>query len=533
MILNLFGGVALLLYGMRLMGDGMQNIAGSRMRHILGTLTGNRVIGLGTGALVTALLQSSSATTVMLVGFVSAGFMALEPTLGVILGADIGTTLTVQLIALNILEYAPLLIGLGAALILATRQRQYHYVGQAVLGFGFIFMAMRIVGETAETLPESEMFGEVLVGLEDAPILMILIAAAFTAVVQSSAGTIGVALVLVDRGVMTLSLAIPIMLGANIGTSATALISSLGTTPEARRVAVAHLLFKVLGAVLVFPLMGVLAALVTVLAGDPARQVAHAHSLFNVGIALLFLPLTRPFAWFVRRLIPEREEGEEPFRARYLDSHVLDSPALAVGQATREVLRAADIVQGMVRDSIRVFERDDIELLQDIRRRDDRVDLLEAEIKRYLSRLGQHDLTEELSKQEIGLLYVANDLEIIGDIVDLSLMDLANDKIQGRHTFSEDGMAEIRDLHAKVAENLDLAVAAYTAGSVELGEKVLRHKVRINQIERQLRRTHINRLHAGMKVSLDTSSIHLDVLSDLKRINSHATNIAYVVLGEI
>ncbi|MFQ5946410.1 MAG: Na/Pi cotransporter family protein, partial [Anaerolineae bacterium] len=177
MILNLFGGIALLLYGMRLMGDGMQNIAGSRMRRILGTLTGNRVMGLGTGALVTALLQSSSATTVMLVGFVSAGFMALEQTLGVILGADIGTTLTVQLIAFNILEYAALLIGIGAALILATRERQYHYVGQAVLGLGFIFLAMRIVGEAAQSLPDSEMFGEILIGLEDAPMLMILIAA--------------------------------------------------------------------------------------------------------------------------------------------------------------------------------------------------------------------------------------------------------------------------------------------------------------------------------------------------------------------
>ncbi len=388
MILNLFGGIALLLYGMRLMGDGMQNIAGSRMRRILGTLTGTRVVGLGTGALVTAVLQSSSATTVMLVGFVSAGFMALEQTLGVILGADIGTTLTVQLIAFNILEYAPLLIGLGAALILATRERQYHYVGQAVLGFGFIFLAMSIVGEAAEALPESEMFREILVGLEDAPVLMILIAAAFTAVVQSSAGTIGVALVLVDRGVLDLSLAIPVILGANIGTSATALISSLGTTPEARRVAVAHLLFKVLGVLIVLPIMTGLADLVVLLAGDPARQVAHAHSLFNIGIAALFLPLTRPFAWVVRRLIPERGEGEEPFRARYLDSHVLDSPALAVGQATREVLRAADIVQGMVRDSIRVFENDDVELLEDIRRRDDRVDLLEAEIKRYLSRVS-------------------------------------------------------------------------------------------------------------------------------------------------
>lgn len=531
-LFSVFGGSALLLFGMRLAGEGMQNLAGSRLRSLLGRLTNNRLMGLASGALVTAALQSSSATTVMLVGMVSVGYLALEQTLGVILGADVGTTLTVQLIAFNVLDYSVLLIGLGAALILATSHRPYHYAGQAILGFGFIFLAMKIIGEAMLTFKDNPLFAELLLNLGGAPLWLILMAAVFTALIHSSAGTIGFALVLANQGLISLPLAIPIVLGANIGTSATALLSSLGTSTEGRRVAVAHVLFKVMGVALVYPFLVPLGELVARTAGDVPRQIANAHTLFNLGMAALFLPFTQVFARLVRRLVPERP-AEEPFRPKYLDTQFLESPALAIGQATREALRIADIAQGMLRDSMLVLKNDDLELLEDVRRREVHIDRLVNEIKLFLARLAEHDLSSELSKQEIGLLYVVSDLEHIGDIIDISLMDLARKKIEGRHSFSTDGLAEIEDLHKKVSQNLELAVAAFTARNRELGETVLRHKARINEIERQLRQAHIQRLHLGLRESLDTSAIHMDVLNDLKRINSHATNIAYAAMGEV
>ncbi|MFQ6013874.1 MAG: Na/Pi cotransporter family protein [Anaerolineae bacterium] len=534
MVLNLVGGISLLLYGMHTVGRGMQRAAGARMRRLMGRLTANPLRGMGIGALVTATLQSSSATTVMLVGFVSTGILELEQTLGVILGADIGTTITVQLIAFNIVQYSVLLIAIGVPMMLATKQRQYNYTGQVILGFGFVFLAMKLLADSMAPLKEIPLFQQILLELTAAPLLTLIFSGIVTVVIQSSAGMIGLAIALSTQGLIPLSLAIPIIFGANIGTSATALLSSIGTTTDAQRVAIAHALFKVVGVVVMYPFMQPFANFVELTSSDLPRQIANAHTLFNLGLAILILPFTRPFAWAIRKMVPERREIEEVFRPKYIDQHVLDSPALAIGQATREALRMADIVQGMLRDSILVLRNDDEPLLEEVIRRDDRVDLLEEEIKRYLTQLSEQNLPEELSHQEIGLLYAINDMEHIGDIISKSLLaSLARKKIEGKHVFSEDGMAEIEKLHGKVSENLELAVAAFAAQNRELAEKVLHRKAHINQMERELRQAHIQRLRKGLKVSIDTSAIHLDVLNDLKRINSHATNVAYVVLGEI
>lgn len=534
MVLNLVGGISLLLYGMHTVGRGMQRAAGARMRRLMSRLTANPLRGMGIGALVTATLQSSSATTVMLVGFVSTGILELEQTLGVILGADIGTTITVQLIAFNIVQYSVLLIAIGVPMMLATKQRQYNYTGQVILGFGFVFLAMKLLADSMAPLKEIPLFQQILLELTAAPLLTLIFSGIVTVVIQSSAGMIGLAIALSTQGLIPLSLAIPIIFGANIGTSATALLSSIGTTTDAQRVAIAHALFKVVGVVVMYPFMQPFANFVELTSSDLPRQIANAHTLFNLGLAILILPFTRPFAWAIRKMVPERREIEEVFRPKYIDQHVLDSPALAIGQATREALRMADIVQGMLRDSILVLRNDDEPLLEEVIRRDDRVDLLEEEIKRYLTQLSEQNLPEELSHQEIGLLYAINDMEHIGDIISKSLLaSLARKKIEGKHVFSEDGMAEIEKLHGKVSENLELAVAAFAAQNRELAEKVLHRKAHINQMERELRQAHIQRLRKGLKVSIDTSAIHLDVLNDLKRINSHATNVAYVVLGEI
>lgn len=531
MVMTLLGGVALLLYGMRLAGDGFQKAAGGRLRAILASLTRNRFVGVGVGALITAILQSSSATTVMLVGFVSSGVMRLNQTIGVILGADIGTTLTVQIIAFHFYDAAILFIGLGVAILFLARRAVVRDIGQGILGFAFIFFAIKLMSDGMAPLGETEGVRELLLGLEQYPLMGILAAAVLTALVQSSAAVIGVTIALALQHLITLPSAIPLILGANIGTCAIAVVSSIGANVEARQVAAAHILFKVLGVAIFYPFIGGFGEWVGQTAEGVARQIANAHTFFNVAIALLFLPFTGIFADFVRRIIPEGA-GEEKFGPRYLDDRVLSSPPLAMGQATREALRMADIVSWMLKESLTVFRVNDRDLLERIERRDDEVDLLDQEIKRYLTRLSQNNLSPSQFKKEMELITLVGNLENMGDIIDKNLMELGKKKINQGVAFSEEGLHEILDFHEKVVENLELALAAFAGRDQDLAQKVLRHKTSLAEIERTYRQAHINRLHRGLKESLETSAIHLDILSNLKRINSHITNIAYPILEE-
>jgi phosphate:Na+ symporter len=528
-LVSLLGGGALLLYGIRLVGDGLQRAAGTRLRHLLSTLTGSRLRGLAVGALVTALLQSSSATTVMLVGFASAGLLSLRQTIGVILGADIGTTLTVQLLAFNVLSYS-LLIVFAGWLLTAVGRGTLRYVGSAVLGFGLLFLAMKLLTDGMLPLKDNQLVRELMLALSSQPLVLMVFAAVFTALVHSSAATIGIAMAFAAQDLLLLEGAIPIIFGANVGTAATAALASVGATAEARRVAAAHASFKVLGAVLFLPFIAPFAALVAGTAPDAPRQIANAHTIFNVTLALIFLPGAGVAADLITRLVPERAVPR--LGAIYLDPHILDTPALALGQATREVLRMADLVLESLKQTIDVFRSDDEDLLRAIVRRDDEIDRLEEDIKQYLTKLRVQSLTEEQARREIALLFVITDLEAIGDVIDKNLMELAEKKRRGGHRFSEQGWSEIVALHAKVVENLELAIAAFAAQDRSLADKAIRHKANINVIEREYRQTHIGRLHEGLKESIDTSSIHLDVLANLKRVNSLATNIAYAVLGE-
>ncbi len=527
-LISLLGGTALLLYGMRLVGDGLQRAAGTRLRHVLSTLSGNRFKGLGVGALVTAVLQSSSATTVMLVGFASAGLLSLRQTIGVILGADIGTTVTVQLLAFDLLAFAPLVVFVGWALLAAGRGT-WNYVGRAILGFGFLFLGMKLIAEGTVPLKHNPLFDEILQALTGQPLILLLIAAAFTALVHSSAATIGIALSLAAGGLMSLEGAIPIIFGANIGTAGTALVASIGGNAEARRVALAHASFKFLGVLVFLPFLGPFTELVRGSAPDAARQIANAHTLFNVVLAILFLPGTSFAADLITRAIPDTSRASAG--AIYLNPNVLDTPAVALGQAVREVLRMGDVVLQSLRETLAVFERNDEALMRQVVARDDLIDLLEEDIKQYVIKLREQDLTEEQAERETALIFVVVNLEEIGDVIDKNLMELAEKKISGHHTFSEAGRAEIADLHGKVVENLELALAALATNDAGIAEKVIRHKSVVNLEERRLRARHIQRLHEGLPESIDTSSIHLDVLASLKRANSLVTGIAYAVLG--
>jgi phosphate:Na+ symporter len=397
-LLALFGGMALLLYGIQLTGDGLQRAAGARLRGLLTGLAQNRFMALASGALVTAVIQSSSATTVMLIGFVAAGLMAFRQTLGIILGADVGTTLTVQLIAFRITDYALLLVGLGFTMMFVAHRRAMKDLGQAVLGFGLIFLGLKLILDGVAPLKENPLATQLIASVAGSAMLAVLTSAVFSALVHSSAATIGLALALATQGLLDLPGAIAIVIGANIGTCATALMAAVGASAEAKRVAVAHIAFKLLGAAVVFPFIHPFTTLVAATAHDAARQIANAHTLFNVGISLLFLPATPFAARAIEALVPDEPTGDNPFRTRYLDERALDQAALALGQATREALRMADVTQGMLRDVATVFRGDNQELLEDVERRDDQVDFLEREIKLFLARLDRSAMGAELAK---------------------------------------------------------------------------------------------------------------------------------------
>jgi len=531
--LALFGGMALLLYGIQLTGEGLQRALGGRLRYLLTHVTRNRFAAILSGVAVTAIIQSSSATTVMLIGFVSAGLIPFSQTMGVILGADIGTTFTVQLIAFRITDYALGMVGVGFGAIFLGKRRVMKDLGTALLGFGLIFLGLKVMMDGMAPLKSSLLAQQVLVTLTGTPLTGILIAAAFSALIQSSAATIALAITLAGEGHLPLGGAIAIVLGANIGTCAAALMASVGARADAKRVAVAHIAFKVLGVALILPFIDPFARWVAATAADPGRQIANAHTVFNVGISALFLPFQTPASRLIAALVPEEEEGENPFKTRYLDERSLDQPALAIGQATREALRMADVVQGMLRDAMTVFRTNNQELLEDVERRDDQVDYLEREIKLFLTRLGRENLSTDLSRREVALLSFNANLENIGDIIDKNLMDLARKKLYQGRRFSEAGEAEIVEFHGLVSKNLERAIAAFAAGERGLAQEVLDQRPVVRQRERELRESHLARLRAGLAESLETSEIHLDVLTNLKRVSSHVTALVFPILEEV
>jgi phosphate:Na+ symporter len=531
-LLALFGGLALLLYGMQLIGEGLQRAAGGHLRHLLTSMTRTRLAAVASGALVTSIIQSSSATTLMLIGFVSAGLVTFRQSLGVILGADIGTTFTVQLLAFKVQELSLLLVGVGFAMTFFARRGLLKSLGQVILGFGFIFLGMKVMNDGLAPLAENELTRQVLVALAGNQFLALLVGAVLSAGMASSAATIGLMLSLGHQGLLPLAAAIPVVLGANIGTCATALAASLRSSSDARRVAVAHIAFKVLGVALVFPIIAPLTVLVAQTAADVARQIANAHTFFNVAISALFLPFAPWAARVITALVPEEERGDNPYRTRYLDDRYLDQPALAIGQATREALRMGDVAQNMLRDAMVVLRTDDQELLEDVERRDDQLDYLDREIKLFIARLGRETMSADMAQKEIALISFIGNLENIGDIIDKNLMELARKKLYQGRRFSEAGEAELIEFHSLVSKNLERAIAGFAANDRSLAQEVLDMRPMVRQRERELRDSHLARLRRGLAESLETSEIHLDVLTNLKRISSHITALVYPILEE-
>ncbi len=523
------GGLAIFLHGLGLAREGLQILAGERLRTLLFALSRNRVVGMLSGALVTSVIQSSTATTVMLVGFASSGLMSLAQSMAVLLGADVGTTITVQLISFRLSTYALAVVAAGFAVRFTARKRRTRYAGQVVLGFGLVFFGMKLMGDATLPLQSSAAFGDALAYLAGHHAAALAGGAAVTVVMQGSAPTIGLLIAMAAAGSMSLPAALPIVLGANIGTTVTPFVAAARQPVEGKRVAFAHAAFKVVGVLLVLPLLAPFAALLERTSPYVARQIANAHTLFNVGMALAFLPLLGVGAALIQRFYrPEPEE--EHFGPRYLDPRAVESPALAFGNAQREFLRMADIVGDMVKDSIRVLEQNDLDLAAEIEARDDKVDILNREIRFYLAKLGQEAMTPEQAERQMDLISLAADVENAGDLVNRNFLALARKKAVRGLAFSREGWAEIRDFHRRVCENLDLALVAFSTGDEEIARKVLRQHSKLVEAEVDLKERHIARLNQGLRESIETSSMHLDILAYLRTIDGYVADLAATVV---
>jgi phosphate:Na+ symporter len=532
MLIGLLGGLALFLFGIRFGGRGLQKAAGGNLRDAVCRLTSNRFIGLITGVVVTVIIQSSSATTAMMVSFANAGVISLGQSLGVILGADIGTTLTVQLIAFRVFDYALLIILLGFVLFLSKVER-YSRVGQIIMGFGLLFFGMSVMASAVEPAKDHPAFVGFMLGVERNAVLAILTSAIFTAIIQSSAATIGLVLTFAFQGVISLESAIPLVLGANIGTCITALLASLGGGVEGRRIAWAHTFFKVAGVLLLIPFLGRFTEFIGGTAPGLTRQIANAHSLFNIGAALVFIPFVKPWARLFRFLVKEEEVGVETFKPVYLDQRVLDTPSLALGQATREVLRMADITYGVYSKSIDVFLKNDEALRERLVEEDDKIDTLDEAITPYLTMLSQKEMSDREAGRAVALLFIVKNLELIGDIVSKSLMDLALKKITVSPRFSQEALERIRQYHQEIEKTFQMAIDSLASMDRKLAREVVERKSEMNILERELHKEHLSILRGSKDEVTETSTVYLDVISDLKRINSYASGIAYAVLGKI
>ncbi|NNK49116.1 MAG: Na/Pi cotransporter family protein [Gemmatimonadetes bacterium] len=530
LIFGLLGGLALFLYGMGQMADSLKIVAGDRMKSILARLTRNRVTGVLTGAFVTAVIQSSSVTTVLVVGFISAGLMTLTQSVGVILGADIGTTITAQIIAFNIKEYSLLLVAVGFLVMFVARRDTTRHYGTAIMGLGLVFLGMGIMGEAMRPLRTWQPFLNVMAGLEN-PWLGIAVGAVFTALVQSSSATVGIIIVLGSQGLVSLPAGIALLLGANLGTTVTALLASIGRPREAQRSAVIHLIFKVVGVLIwVFLIDQLMWLAVQVspshpelaggarLAAETPRQVANAHTLFNVINTLLFLPFVNAFVWLVRRLLPDRKNGDQRVRIKYLDEGLIRTPAFALDRARLEMLHMGDRVRAMLQDILPATLGGDRENLGGFAARDDEVDALHGEIVTYLGRVSQESLTEGQTVELLQLMEATNDLENIGDIIETNLVSLGHSRLDDAVRVSAATVGVLEEFHSAVGRALDMALLAVTQKNEAAAAEVVAMKSEINRLADSAHLHEAKRLIAQEPGRLPAYTFEVDVLESLKRV---------------
>ncbi|EYE87739.1 Na/Pi cotransporter [Fervidicella metallireducens AeB] len=530
MIFQLLGGLGLFIYGMSLMGEGLQKAAGEKLKKILEVLTSNRILAVLVGAGVTAIIQSSSATTVMTVGFVNAGLMSLKQAVGVIMGANIGTTMTAQLIAFKLTDVAPLVLGIGAAMVLFSKKKKVKDIGEIVLGFGILFVGMSMMEASMKPLRKMPEFISLITSLGHHPILGVFVGLGMTAVVQSSSATIGILMALAGGGAIDINVALPILFGDNIGTCVTALLSSIGTTKNAKRAALMHLTFNVIGTIIFMLGLNVVLPIVKGLGGDVQRQIANAHTLFNVTNTIIQLPFASFLVAFVNKIIPGEDVKEGAMSLEYLDKRLLETPSIAVGQVVKEIIRMGKLSASNLDISIKSFLQNSGEDLNKLYKTEEVINYLEREITGFMVSLSNTSLSEEQSEVITSLFHVVNDIERIGDHAK-NLAELSEYKKQNALEFSDEALTELKYLYESVKYAVEAAITSLENGDMQLARKVIETEGKIDNIEKNYRNIHIDRLNKGICYPA-SGAIYLDVISNLERVGDHSNNIAQMVLDK-
>ena len=552
LIFGVLGGLGLFLFGMKIMSEGLQKIAGSRMRKILGALTNNRLVGTLVGVAVTVIIQSSSATTVMVVGFVNAGLMSLVQAIGVILGANIGTTVTAQLIAFKVTKYALPAIGIGVGFKLFSKNKKWSYIGEILLGFGLLFFGLTVMKNAFDPLKTSEEFRQLFMMVGDNHLLGILIGAILTMIVQSSSATIGITIALAISGILSFEASIALILGENIGTTITANLAAIGTNLAARRTALAHFLFNSLGVCYMlafFPFFLQLVSSIT--PGDAdfviqtqeqaarmggaigdkpfiARHIANTHTMFNIINTIIFLPLVGLLAKLSTLVIRGSDEEME-FHLKYLDNRVLNTPPIALAQARSETRRMARIAQEMVVDTLHFLQDNDVKRIPGLEKKEDLTDVLQKEITDFLVALSQQSITEETSKEVASMMHMVNDIERVGDHCE-NLWTLSQRKLDQKIVFSEVALNEIADISELTRNFLGVIVNALEEKDTGVFDEAHRLEDAIDDLEEKLRNNHIRRLNTG-ECTVNSGLIFIDMLHNFEKIGDHTYNLAKAVVG--
>jgi phosphate:Na+ symporter len=530
LIVGLVGGLALFLLGMERMTDSLRIIVGDSARRLLTRLTRNRFVGLLAGAALTAVVQSSSVTTVLVVGFVSAGLMTLIQSIPVVLGSNIGTTVTAQIIAFNVTSWALVFVAVGFLGASVARRESHRAQATALMGLGLLFFGMVVMSEAMAPLRTYQPFIDAMASL-DSVLLGILVGAVFTALVQSSSATVGVVIVLAGQGLITLDAGIALILGSNIGTSVTAVLAAIGKPRDAQRTAAANVVFNVVGVLMWLPLIGLATGWIGSLGGGTPREIANAHTMFNVVNALVFLPFVAQFAALVTWLLPYRRV-EGAIAPRYIDLGLLRTPTLALAKARMEMLRMASRVRGMLVDVLPAMLDGDIDELQRIREMDDEVDALHGLILEYLGQISRERLSEEASAELVDLLEATNSLEAVGDIIETNLVGLGRDRIMGSVVVSHGTRTIIERYHREIIEDFDLAIVAMTEKDVVAARSVADRKSGVRRLERDATERYAARLIADAPNRVATYRFETDVVTHLKRVNYFTRRIARVAVPE-
>lgn len=527
LIAGVLGGLALFIYGMNLMGNGLQKVAGDGLKRLIEVLTKNKYLGVLVGTVVTMLIQSSSATTVMVVGFVNASLMNLSQAIGVIMGANIGTTITAQLVAFKLTDIAPLIVAIGVIMQLASKKRKHSDIAEVLIGFGILFIGMHTMSSVLKPLAGEPFFTDILMNLEN-PILGLLVGLGMTLMIQSSSATIGLLIAVASTGALSLVVAFPILFGDNIGTCITALLSSIGANRTAKRAALMHLLFNVMGAMIFMVLIyttPLISWIQNLSAGSIERQIANAHTIFNVTNTLIMLPFAGFFVYAVEKLIPIKDYEKEFMPVKHLDSRIIEEmPSIAIGLGIKEVVEMGKFVRENLRLAKDAFVNKNVQIIKEVHEKEGIIDTMAHEITNHLIELSNQEISDSQKLKITSLISNVTSLERIGDLAE-DIADHAENVIEDNIEFTDTAIEEINVMFDKVMTALETALEAFENEDEVLIERVTFLEDEVDNLEKTFRKQHIKRLNSK-ECAPKASIIFLDVIGYLERISDHAVKIA-------